>query len=1137
GTEFRGFTVRGGGVTHTLRVDGSASPTIWYNLFCDNIPVGSENVEVISCLDASAHVTRNIFSGNGGIGCVGLRVGAQGSWIVNNTFDNNERGFFSIASGGFALNNIVTNSIELGVVVHETSNFTLLDYNDIWNNPTDYSMPEIEGPNDIHVDPLYLDAISRNYSLSDLSPCINAGHPDSEYDDPDSSRNDIGAVPLHAWSDQYPLAAKLNFGADAHGDVLSSPTPAIYWTFTDTSGVGQVQYEIEVDSDGSWSSADLWSTDAVTSPDTQAVYAGLPLADHSDLYVRVRVSNGSAWGTWSMRRMSTNFNPTILVPEEYLTIQEAIDTAFNGDTILVGPGDYTENIDFLGKQIVILSTAGPEVTVLRPANPAASTIKIASEEPIGTEINGFSITGGGDTHTIAVSGSAGVLIRNNVIHDNIPIGSGNVEVVSCNNASVVVTRNVFYNNGGIGCVGLRSGAENSWIINNTFDGNERGFFSIAGGGYAINNIVTNSIDGGVNAGSSGDFTLLDYNDVWNNNPDYMPVLSPGPNDIQVDPEYLELVAHDYRLLPGSPCINAGHPDSLYNDPDSTRSDMGALWLSDVFPYVGMLELESEDPWHVVNHSPKFRWLFVDTLPSQIAYEIEVGVDQDWSTAEMWSPGQVYTADTFAVYSGLPLEDGTLYYFRVRLYNGIQWGGWRTRTLYMNSAPTEPMPFSPVGGETVHVSIVSLSVDHGSDAENDPLLYDFELYEDPGLILLVESVEGVDEDSLMTSTGFLQDLSPEQSYWWRARSFDGFETSDWSDTEWFVTRSHYVVIHVPGQRPTIQTAVESGFHGDTILVAPGTYQENIDFLGRQLILTSSEGAQTTTLTPMDPELPTVSIEDVPMSGTELAGFTITGGGQEFTVAIKNAVSATLSACVFRDNIPVGTANREVIRCQETAVLVTRCLFYDNGGIGCVGLRGGAHDSWIINNTFDGNESGFFSIAGGGYAINNIVTNSLERGVGALSASDFTLLDYNNTWNNNPNYDVPETEGANDIHVDPLYTNPLQGDYSLLNSSPCIDAGHPDSQYDDSDGSRGDIGAIPFVIHCVGIRGNVDYDPGDVIDISDLVYLVDFMFSGGPEPVCFDEADIDGSGVEPIDIADLVYLVDYMFTGGPPPAACP
>lgn len=74
----------------------------------------------------------------------------------------------------------------------------------------------------------------------------------------------------------------------------------------------------------------------------------------------------------------------------------------------------------------------------------------------------------------------------------------------------------------------------------------------------------------------------------------------------------------------------------------------------------------------------------------------------------------------------------------------------------------------------------------------------------------------------------------------------------------------------------------------------------------------------------------------------------------------------------------------------------------------------------------------------------------------------------------------------------------------------------------------------------IRGNVDYDPGDAIDMSDLVYLVDFMFTSGPPPPCWSEANVDGLGPDDdsgIDIADMTYLVDYMFTGGPPPPACP
>ena len=71
----------------------------------------------------------------------------------------------------------------------------------------------------------------------------------------------------------------------------------------------------------------------------------------------------------------------------------------------------------------------------------------------------------------------------------------------------------------------------------------------------------------------------------------------------------------------------------------------------------------------------------------------------------------------------------------------------------------------------------------------------------------------------------------------------------------------------------------------------------------------------------------------------------------------------------------------------------------------------------------------------------------------------------------------------------------------------------------------------------IRGDVNYDGAELIDISDLLYLIDFMFQAGPAPVCFEEADIDASGSEPLDISDLVLLIDFMFTGGEPPPTCP
>ncbi len=62
------------------------------------------------------------------------------------------------------------------------------------------------------------------------------------------------------------------------------------------------------------------------------------------------------------------------------------------------------------------------------------------------------------------------------------------------------------------------------------------------------------------------------------------------------------------------------------------------------------------------------------------------------------------------------------------------------------------------------------------------------------------------------------------------------------------------------------------------------------------------------------------------------------------------------------------------------------------------------------------------------------------------------------------------------------------------------------------------------------GNVD-GLGE-IDISDLVWLVDYMFNSGPEPIPYESGDVNCSGGV-LDIADLVLLIDWMFNSGPAP----
>lgn len=94
-------------------------------------------------------------------------------------------------------------------------------------------------------------------------------------------------------------------------------------------------------------------------------------------------------------------NPTVInVPSFISTIQEAIDFAWDGDTIIVQPGTYVENINFLGKAITIASlffstqdTTFISQTII-DGNSNGHVIEFISGEDSLSVIMGFTITNG-----------------------------------------------------------------------------------------------------------------------------------------------------------------------------------------------------------------------------------------------------------------------------------------------------------------------------------------------------------------------------------------------------------------------------------------------------------------------------------------------------------------------------------------------------------------------------------------------------------------------------------------------------------------------------------------------------------------------------------------------------------------------
>ncbi|MCK4406425.1 MAG: right-handed parallel beta-helix repeat-containing protein [Bacteroidales bacterium] len=322
--------------------------------------------------------------------------------------------------------------------------------------------------------------------------------------------------------------------------------------------------------------------------------------------------------------------PTIIIVDQsgggnYTTIQEGINNANNGDTVLVYPGTYYENIDYYGKNITVASlllttqdTIYISQTIIN-GNQNGSVVKFVSGEGLNSIIKGFTITNGFASYI-----------------DSIPAGGG----IKCINSSPTIEKNIIKENGCdwyIDGGGIYCENSNSHILNNTISDNEGAYYGagiciydssevlikgnvifnnltwsgygIAKGGgvfcggnmcYAVieqNTICNNIVDFGNGGGICSNNASIVNTILWNNYPDeiagqititYSDVQGgwTGIGNIDADPLFADTANGDFHLtwenfpIPDdtkSPCIDAGDPASPL-DPDSTIADMGAFYF-------------------------------------------------------------------------------------------------------------------------------------------------------------------------------------------------------------------------------------------------------------------------------------------------------------------------------------------------------------------------------------------------------------------------------------------------------------------------------------------------------------------------------------------------------------------------------
>ena len=155
---------------------------------------------------------------------------------------------------------------------------------------------------------------------------------------------------------------------------------------------------------------------------------------------------------------------TIYVPDNYSTIQAAVNAAFARDTIIVRDGTYTENVN-VNKRLTIRSENGSTNCIVLAANSSNNVFEVTANY---VNISGFTVTRATEVHPYGIIRrcSAGIRLDN---------------ADYCNVSENVVTN---YDEG----IALRWYSRNNVIANNTISNNSKGIRLE----YSYNNIITNN---------------------------------------------------------------------------------------------------------------------------------------------------------------------------------------------------------------------------------------------------------------------------------------------------------------------------------------------------------------------------------------------------------------------------------------------------------------------------------------------------------------------------------------------------------------------------------------------------------------------------------------------------------------------
>lgn len=212
----------------------------------------------------------------------------------------------------------------------------------------------------------------------------------------------------------------------------------------------------------------------------------------------------------------------IHVPGDQATIQAAINAAANGDTVLVGPGTYVENINFLGKQITVTSSGGSSVTIIDGGG-NGSVVTFGGGETNSAVLSGFTVQNGSNYYAaggIQITSASPTITGNVITANHAPSGLG----IYINGGSPLIKGNTITGNtqigssggggGGIYATGSNTNPGAPLIVGNTINNN-----SLANGGngggimadyYSTPTIQDNVIEGNSAYNNGGGIAVSTY---------------------------------------------------------------------------------------------------------------------------------------------------------------------------------------------------------------------------------------------------------------------------------------------------------------------------------------------------------------------------------------------------------------------------------------------------------------------------------------------------------------------------------------------------------------------------------------------------------------------------------------------------